>query len=99
MFPSERVAPPRAPGVYEVDHPTSTNAQIAALTKQVELLVKARTRGAHVVMSSPTCENCGANHAIESCMYMGFPEEQVNFIQNGSRNFNPYSQTYNPGWR
>jgi hypothetical protein len=32
-------------------------------------------------------------------MYMGFPEEHVNFIQNGSRNFNPYSQTYNPGWR
>ncbi|XP_022891993.1 uncharacterized protein LOC111406859 [Olea europaea var. sylvestris] len=30
---------------------------------------------------------------------MGFLEEQVNFIQNSSRNFNPFSQTYNPGWR
>ncbi|XP_022862301.1 uncharacterized protein LOC111382527 [Olea europaea var. sylvestris] len=30
---------------------------------------------------------------------MRFSDEQVNFIQNGSRNFNPFSQTYNSGWR
>jgi hypothetical protein len=99
MFSSERVVPPRAPGMYEMDNTASTNAQIAALTKQVELLVKSQTRGAHAVLSSVSCENCGANHETESCMSMGFPEERVNFIQNGSRNFNPYSQTYNPGWK
>ncbi|XP_022883790.1 uncharacterized protein LOC111400620 [Olea europaea var. sylvestris] len=32
-----------------------------------------------------TCENCGRNHATESCIS---PEEQVNFIQNSSCNFN-----------
>lgn len=52
MFSSERVVPPRARRVYELDHTVSTNGQIVALTKQVELLVKSQTRGAHVVMSA-----------------------------------------------
>ncbi|XP_022873169.1 uncharacterized protein LOC111392139 [Olea europaea var. sylvestris] len=99
MFSSERVVPPKTAGIYEVDSSASTNAQIAALTKQVELLVKSQTKGAHAVIAGPSCENCGANHLIENCTSLGFPEGQINFIQNGSRNFNPFSQTFNPGWR
>ncbi|XP_022889337.1 uncharacterized protein LOC111404820 [Olea europaea var. sylvestris] len=99
MFSSERVVPPKAAGIYELDSKASTNAQIATLTKQVELLVKSQTKGAHAVITGPSCENCGANYLTENCTSMGFLEEQVNFIQNDSRNFNPFSQTYNPGWR
>ncbi|XP_022860103.1 uncharacterized protein LOC111380701 [Olea europaea var. sylvestris] len=99
MFSSERVVPPKTAGIYELDNITSTNAQIAALTKLVKLVVKSQIKGAHVVITDPSCENCGANHLTENCTSMGFPKEQVNFIQNGSQNFNPSSQTYNPGWR
>lgn len=85
--------------MYELDSTAATNAQIAALTKHVELLVKSQTKGAHAVTVGPSCENYGANHLTENCTSMGFPEKQVNFIQNASRNFNPSAQTYNPGWR
>ncbi|KAL2461737.1 Gag-Pol polyprotein [Abeliophyllum distichum] len=33
-------------------------------------------------------------------MLLASPDEQVNFVQNNTRQqYNPYSQTYNPGWR
>ncbi|XP_022859966.1 uncharacterized protein LOC111380597, partial [Olea europaea var. sylvestris] len=99
MFSSERVAPPKTGGMYELDSATATNDQIVALTKQVELLVKSQTKGAHAVTAGPSCENCRANHMTENCTSIGYPDEQVNFIQNGSRNLNPFAQTYNPGWR
>ncbi|XP_022883279.1 uncharacterized protein LOC111400015 [Olea europaea var. sylvestris] len=99
MFSSKRVAPPKIGGMYELDSAAATNAQIVALTKQMELLVKSQTKGAHAVTAGPSCENCGANHLTENCTSIGYPDEQVNFIQNGPRNFNPFAQTYNPGWR
>lgn len=82
-FSSERVVPPRASEMYELDSAASTN--------QVELLVKSQTKGAYAVMGGPSCENWEANHSTKNCISMGYPEEQVNFIQNGSQNFNPTS--------
>ncbi|XP_022856557.1 uncharacterized protein LOC111377667 [Olea europaea var. sylvestris] len=98
MFSSERVVPPKAGRIYELDSSASTNAQIAALT-EVELLVKSQTKGAHAVIAGPSCENCGPNHLTKNCTSLGFPEEQINFIQNGYQNVKPFSQTFNPGWR
>ncbi|XP_022860904.1 uncharacterized protein LOC111381360 [Olea europaea var. sylvestris] len=77
MFSSERVVPPKAAGMCELDSTTSTNARIAALTKQVELLVKLQTHGANAMMASSVCENCGRNHATESCMMLTSSEEQA----------------------
>jgi hypothetical protein len=94
MFLSERVAPPKTGGMYELDSTTSTNAQIAALTKQVELLVKLQTHGANAMMASSVCENCGRSHPTERCMMLTSSEEQVNFIQNSSRNFNSYGNNF-----
>ncbi|XP_022891639.1 uncharacterized protein LOC111406445 [Olea europaea var. sylvestris] len=37
MFSSERVVPPKIAGMYELESTTSTNAQIAALTKQASI--------------------------------------------------------------
>ncbi|XP_022874210.1 uncharacterized protein LOC111393039 [Olea europaea var. sylvestris] len=99
MFSSERVAPPKTGRMYKLDSTASTNAQIVALTKQVDLLVKSQTKGAHAVTAGPSCENCGANHLTKNYTSIGYPDKQVNFIQNGSRNFNPFAQMYNPGWR
>ncbi|XP_022883745.1 uncharacterized protein LOC111400569 [Olea europaea var. sylvestris] len=76
MFSSERVIPPKAAGMYELDSTTSTNAQITALTKQIELLVKLQTHGANAMMANSACENCGRNHATESCMMLTSLEEQ-----------------------
>ncbi|XP_022863487.1 uncharacterized protein LOC111383603 [Olea europaea var. sylvestris] len=72
----------------------SSERVIAALTKQVELLVKLQTHGANAMMASSACENCGRNHATKSCMMLTSSEEQVNFIQNSSRNFNSYSNNF-----
>ncbi|XP_022897561.1 uncharacterized protein LOC111411243 [Olea europaea var. sylvestris] len=94
MFSSERVVPPKAGGMYELDSTTSTNAQIVALTKQVELLVKLQTHGANAMMASLACENCGRNHVIESCMMLTSSKEQVNFIQNSSCNFTSYGNNF-----
>ncbi|XP_022877019.1 uncharacterized protein LOC111395266 [Olea europaea var. sylvestris] len=94
MFSSERVVPLKTGGMYELDSTTSTNAQIAALTKQVELLVKLQSHGANAMMTSSACENCGKNHATESCMMLTSLEEQVNFIQISSRNFNSYGNNF-----
>lgn len=60
MFSLERLAPPKTGGMYELDSTAVTNAQIAVLTKQVELLVKSQTKGAHVMTADPSCENCGS---------------------------------------
>ncbi|XP_022863171.1 uncharacterized protein LOC111383320 [Olea europaea var. sylvestris] len=76
MFSSERVVLPKAAGIYELDSTASTNAQIAALTKHGELLVKSQTKGAHAVITGPSCENCRANHLTENCTSMGFSEER-----------------------
>ncbi|XP_022855423.1 uncharacterized protein LOC111376682 [Olea europaea var. sylvestris] len=76
MFSSERMGPLKTGGMYELDRTTSTNAQIAALTKQVELLVKLQTHGANTMMASSVCENCGRSHPIERCMMLTSSEEQ-----------------------
>ncbi|XP_022849795.1 uncharacterized protein LOC111371859 [Olea europaea var. sylvestris] len=94
MFSLERMVPPKAPGMYELDSTTSTNAEIATLTKQVELLVKLQTHGANAMMASSVCENCGRNHTTESCMMLTSSEKQVNFIQNSSHNFNSYCNNF-----
>ncbi|XP_022858826.1 uncharacterized protein LOC111379639 [Olea europaea var. sylvestris] len=94
MLSSKREVPPKVAGMYELDSMISTNAQIAALTKQVELLVKLQTHGANAMIASSACENSGRNHAIESCMMLTSSEEQVNFIQNSSSNFNSYGNNF-----
>ncbi|KAL2461691.1 reverse transcriptase [Abeliophyllum distichum] len=80
-----------------IDNVSATNAQLAALTKQVELLVRTQTQGVNSVQAAVMCENCGANHSTSDCMLLASPDEQVNFVQNNTRQqYNPYSQTYNP---
>lgn len=88
------MVPPKAVGTCKLDSTTSTNVQIAVLTKQVELLVKLQTHGANAMMANSVCENCGKNHATKSCMMLTSSEEQVNFIQNSSRNFNLYGNNF-----
>ncbi|KAL2539322.1 Uncharacterized protein Adt_00300 [Abeliophyllum distichum] len=77
----------------------ATNAQLATLTKQVELLVRTQTQGINAIQTTIMCENCGANHSTSDCMLLA-SSEQVNFVLNDThQQYNPYSQTYNSSWK
>lgn len=51
IFSSERVVLWKIARIYKLDSTASTNTQIAALTKEVELFVKLQTQGANVMMA------------------------------------------------
>ncbi|KAL0394857.1 UNVERIFIED_CONTAM: hypothetical protein Slati_4451900 [Sesamum latifolium] len=75
------------------------NAQMTALTHKVDNLGAAMWNGAPM----GPCGACGQmGHLSQDCQ-VGNPNivnEDANFISHGGRsNFNPYSNTYNPGWR
>ncbi|KAL2454786.1 Uncharacterized protein Adt_47711 [Abeliophyllum distichum] len=73
MFSSDRTTPRKVASIHEIDGLSATNAQLATLTKQVELL--------------------GQNtNARSEC-------NPSNHHNNSHQQYNPYSQTYNPGWK
>ncbi|KAL2541769.1 Clathrin heavy chain 1 [Abeliophyllum distichum] len=99
MFSSDRTTPRKVAGIHEIDGLSATNAKLATLTKHVELLVRTQMQGVNAIQATIMCENCGANHLTLDCMLLASPE-QVNFVQNNThQQYNPYSQTYNPGWK
>ena len=88
-------------GKHEVDAITALTAQMETLTKQLQ----ATQMGVHSIQASlQVCELCGGSHSSESCQ-VGNPfgqtqVEQAQYVGNfGRPQNNPYSQTYNPGWR
>ncbi|XP_044468620.1 uncharacterized protein LOC123198100 [Mangifera indica] len=97
-WPNDRASQRRHLGVHEVDGITMVNAKLDALTKKLERLDMK-------VVRTSSCENCGGDHASFECQ-MGthyaheLTNEQVNFLNYNQRGQgNPYSNTYNPGWR
>ncbi|XP_052197378.1 uncharacterized protein LOC127804544 [Diospyros lotus] len=107
MWP-DRSSNRRAVGVHEVDMNTLMLAKIDALSKQMENL-KYSPSVNMVQGSLPVCVTCGANHLSSECPLTVRDHsltEQAAYAQNFPRqqNFqrpqnNPYSPTYNPGWR
>jgi len=105
---SDRNSHKRAAGVHEVDVSTLMLAKIDALSKQMEAF-KYSSSANMVQGSHPICVTCGANHLSSECaLVITNPSftEQAAYAQNFQRqqNFqwqqnNPFSQTYNPGWR
>ncbi|GKV04420.1 hypothetical protein SLEP1_g16575 [Rubroshorea leprosula] len=87
-------------GLHNVDAFTSLSAQIFALNKKLDNL----GASAMSISSNSCCELCGQfGHASVECQVgnsVQSSNEQANFVSSGGRsNFNPYSNTYNPGWR
>lgn len=74
-----------------IDH---VNAKVDALTKKIESLIVTPTTNVAVAISN--CELCGTpGHNTPKChLLAGILSDQVNYAQG-----NPYSNTYNPGWR
>uniref|UniRef100_A0A6J1DYY9 Uncharacterized protein LOC111025557 n=1 Tax=Momordica charantia TaxID=3673 RepID=A0A6J1DYY9_MOMCH len=95
-------------GIFELDTVTSLQAQISAMSQMLKQLTmkKANKPATSVIILEPSsilqisdisCVYCVDNHLYENChanpafiFYVG---------QGVQRNFNPYSNTYNPGWR
>lgn len=85
---SERSSHRKVAGVYEIDALTTLTAQVAALTKAMQ---------SANVQPVFTCELCGGGHSADQCQINA---ESVQYVSNFNRQQgNPFSNTYNPGWR
>ena len=87
-------------GVYELDAITALMAQVATLTRQLGSMK------VNAIQASPLSYEHSSNpHSTVSYPTTSPSEtlsqpEQANFIPNFNRQqHNPYSNTYNPGWR
>ena len=96
-------------GVLEVDALSSINAQLASVTNILQNLAlgqgsmtKAPVRTATVMTqtAAESCVYCGEEHTFDQCpsnpasiFYVG------NQASQGNPKNNPFSNTYNPGWR
>ncbi|XP_050875982.1 uncharacterized protein LOC127079642 [Lathyrus oleraceus] len=94
---SERTSilkPPVKGGMYEISSLDHVNAKVDALTQKIENLTI--TLVATVAVVAPNCEICRVHGhtALECQLLIGISTDQVNSAQR-----NPYSNTYNPGWK
>ncbi|KAG9450268.1 hypothetical protein H6P81_010233 [Aristolochia fimbriata] len=95
-YPMERSSKKPA-GIYKLDSSTATQAQLEALQQQ---FTNFQQQSNPVVAS--VCGICGGGHADFECQgnvyALNSIPEQTNFVGN-SRRIDPYSNTYNPGWK
>lgn len=79
-------------GLLEVDALTQINAQLAALNKKINTMN----------YCGQSCKHCVGNHANSSCLTSSFVQprvDQENYVNYNKQQSNPFSNTYNPGWR
>ncbi|XP_017974466.1 PREDICTED: uncharacterized protein LOC108661548 [Theobroma cacao] len=79
-------------GAYEIDAIGNLAALVVALSKKIDTL------GVHVVQNSCVVgAMCGDGHSSDQCSYNS---ASVQFMGNfNKQQNNPYSNTYNPGWK
>src|ERR1051325_3536421 len=80
--------------MHEISNLDNVHAKVNALTKKIESLTPIPP--ATVAAITLKCEICGVpGHAAAECQLLaGTPTNQVHYPQG-----NPYSNTYNPGWK
>ncbi|XP_017979877.1 PREDICTED: uncharacterized protein LOC108662804 [Theobroma cacao] len=90
QWPSERLGTRKIAGIHESDVLNTVSTQLASLAKKIDKL------SVNAIQNSfMTCEFCGERHSNDNCpIYY----ESCQFVGNTKQN-NPYSNTYNPGWR
>ncbi|XP_075500061.1 uncharacterized protein LOC142538632 [Primulina tabacum] len=98
---SERNTQRRNAGVHQVTDFSAVTAQLEALNRKIDSM---NVNGTAMRLQEIYCEKCGGEHYVKDCQDSGTfyvneeaPVNQVG-IQNCLRN-DPYSSTYNPGWR
>ncbi|KAK9020277.1 hypothetical protein V6N11_054767 [Hibiscus sabdariffa] len=95
QFPTSRLGQGRrTPGKLDLDASDSVAAQLSAITNMLKNLRKpTEVQDARAV----SCVHCDGNHNPNDCPAM---HESASYVGNYNRNANnPYSNTYNPGWR
>ncbi|XP_022875808.1 uncharacterized protein LOC111394287 [Olea europaea var. sylvestris] len=100
MWPTDREAPRKTSRLHNVDAVTALAAQMEVLTMKMDNLSKSVNM---VHQSPPVCEGCGADHASTRCPLASThvnQSEEVSYAQNFQRQQNnPFSNTFNPGWK
>ena len=89
--------PGKTVGVLELDSITSLAAQMATLSQQLGKM------NVIAIQTNVVCDHCARNHSSVNCQ-MGNPFAQLsygqaNYVSNFQCQNNPYSNTYNPGWK
>ena len=87
--------------MIEMDVSSKLAAQLEAMQKSIDRLTNQNISAVH---QSPTCAICiGGDHLAINCNWGKSTEgdaEQVNVLNNNYRlQNNPYSNSYNPGWK
>ena len=91
---------PRAGGKHDVDTITMLTAKMEAMQRKIDSLSN-QPSGKAII----TCNFCGivGHSALECTQGMASTDldgsEQVNAVWNNNQRRDPYSNTYNPGWR
>ena len=82
--------------VHNIDAITALSAQVTSLTNMVKAMTSAPAAVKQV--AELFCVYCGEEHDFDNCL--GNPVS-VNYVGNFNRQVqnNPYSNTYNPGWK
>ncbi|XP_024020121.1 uncharacterized protein LOC112091245 [Morus notabilis] len=94
QWPAERAAAARrVAGIHEVDAVTALTAQVSSLASILKSMNHEVNSPQFIAVS---CTYCGEGHLFDSCP--SNPESAC-YMGNFNRNNNPYSNTYNPGWR
>jgi hypothetical protein len=97
----------KSKGMYEVNLNGGSPNQVAAMEGKLDMIVKAmcfqNTSPNQQAAPLQVCAICfNFDHPTETCpLYSFVDQEQANYV--GQNNYppknNPYSNTYNPGWR
>ncbi|GJT54940.1 hypothetical protein Tco_0989994 [Tanacetum coccineum] len=86
-----------------VSNQHGTNSEISELSKKVDLLLRNLGKGVPNVsqVSHDACSMCGdPSHSVNNCQSWGAPSnEEVNGVYGNRPRNDPFSESYNPGWR
>ncbi|XP_073152736.1 uncharacterized protein [Henckelia pumila] len=98
---SERSMMQKSAGIHQVDAFTSMTAQLEAMNKKIDGLSLGNSA---MRIQEVFCDRCQGEHFTKDCqtgnLFYVQDEAPVNHV--GSQNrpkFDPYSNTYNPGWK
>ena len=103
----ERVAPKKPAGVFNLNMFTNLSAQVSTPSKQLQASQQLGSQlSVHKVEESPlACKQCQGSHPTAQCLMMNtmgdLKVEQAQYMAKfpQNQNFNPYGQSYNPGWK
>ncbi|GAV60819.1 gag-asp_proteas domain-containing protein [Cephalotus follicularis] len=93
---SERALPSKG---YVIEGAVAKEAQLDSLATRLESLIRGSTQVNQINQNTPMCSWCQSpSHVIEECQ--SYIENQYTHENVSAMNqYNPYSNTYNPGWR